>query len=266
MPIEVGADLRTMTKQDFYELDYRVMGISFKIQNAMGRFWKENIYQNELVYQCKKAAFASVCYEVPVVLRFGDFCTHYYIDVLINGAAVYELKTVTALAPAHVNQTLTYLFLINSHHAKLLNFAAPRLESRFVSTTRSLKDRFRFQTVSRKWVPEALGLKELVIQLVNEWGCFLDVNLYRKAVIHCLGGEEKCMIPVAVHRTGRSLGVQKMCLINNETAIKLTSLYKNLDHYEKHLNRVLEYTCLTKIQWINLMGNQIIFKTITQQT
>ena len=43
-------------------------------------------------------------------------------------------------------------------------------------------------------------------------------------------------------------------------------LYKNLDHYEKHVHRILEYTCLTKMQWINLMGNQIIFKTISRQT
>jgi len=55
-----------------------------------------------------------------------DVC--YWLDVLVNGLVIVELKSVAALAPIHEAQMMTYLRLTNSPVGLLLNFNVKSLK------------------------------------------------------------------------------------------------------------------------------------------
>ena len=94
MPFEVKANFREISKEDFYQRDYKIMSLAFSIHNGFGRFWDEKIYQKELMYRCEDAGFVNVASGVPILVSYKDFQKYYYIDLLIDNAMVYELKTI----------------------------------------------------------------------------------------------------------------------------------------------------------------------------
>ena len=44
MPITHGVEVKAISEDEFYLLDYKVMGLAFSIHREMGRFWNEKIY------------------------------------------------------------------------------------------------------------------------------------------------------------------------------------------------------------------------------
>lgn len=108
MPIEVKRDIKRITEQEFHKIDYLVTGLAFAIQNEFGRLWREEIYRNELVKRCREVGFANVEAEVPVFVSHQGFCKEYSVDLLVQDAVVYELKTVVKLNPEHDKQALNY--------------------------------------------------------------------------------------------------------------------------------------------------------------
>ena len=63
-----------------------------------------------MAYRCQKAGFEKVDTEVLIKASYQDFRKFFYVDLLLNDAMVYELKTVKALTGEHHQQTLNYFF------------------------------------------------------------------------------------------------------------------------------------------------------------
>ncbi|MCL4201032.1 MAG: hypothetical protein KJ000_00960 [Pirellulaceae bacterium] len=93
MPVVVHADVRRPSQEEFAEISYDVMHHLFAIHNEFGRFLREEIYKQELA-----ARRAGLQLEVPIDVSFGRFVKRYEIDLLADQSAVFELKTVEALA------------------------------------------------------------------------------------------------------------------------------------------------------------------------
>jgi GxxExxY protein len=53
---------------------------------------------------------------------------HYEIDLLVGGSLIVEVKSVSALAPIHTAQLLTYLKLTRLPVGLLINFNVPVLK------------------------------------------------------------------------------------------------------------------------------------------
>jgi GxxExxY protein len=58
----------------------------------------------------------------------GALVGDYFVDLLVEDAALIELKTVPALDRAHRAQCINYLRATGRHLCLLLNFGTPRLE------------------------------------------------------------------------------------------------------------------------------------------
>ena len=106
MPIAIGAQIRRMDEHEFGEVVFETMRHVFAIHNELGRFFEEKIYQREIGFRMTEAQT-----EVPIDVTFDGFSKTYYIDLLVNGGAIFELKTVETLAPRHRSQLMHYLFL-----------------------------------------------------------------------------------------------------------------------------------------------------------
>jgi len=267
MPIEHAFKTKLISDDDFHALDYQVMGLAFFIHRELGRLWNEKIYQNELAYCCQKAGFEKVNTEAPIQVSYQDFQKLFYVDLLLNDAVIYELKTLQILTGEHHQQTLNYLFLLGMPHGKLINMRPPSVESRFVSTRLTFKKRYEYVIEDQDWQEldeDSTWLKQLVVNLLKEWGAFLDTALFYDAIKHFRGGEENVVKKIKVLNGAHILGTQKVHLLNSEIAFKISSMTKDEKYYEHHLRRFIHYTLLKAIQWINFNHDQIVFKTITR--
>ena len=264
MPIKPGVQTKPISYDDFHSLDYEVMGIVFSIHRDLGRFWNEKIYQNGLAYRCQKAGFENVATEVPIHVSYADFIKVYYIDLLINNVT-YELKTAQILTGVHDKQTINYLMLTGLNHAKLINMRPPSVQHRFVSTRLTTENRYDFTVDDEQWRDfdeDSIWLKRMFRSLLDEWGAFLEVNLFYNAIVHFRGGEGNVVKEINVMEGSRILGRQKAHLITSDIAFKISSVTKDERHYENHFRRLIRYTSLKAIHWINLNHDKVVFKTI----
>jgi GxxExxY protein len=267
MPIECSEKIIPILEDEFHLLDYKVMKLVFSIHNEFGRLWNEKIFQNEFARRCRTAGFEKVKTEVPIKVSCQGFQKTFFIDLLLNNAIVYELKAVKKLSGEHHLQTINYLLLISAHHGKLINMRSPSVESRFVSTRLTKEKRYDYTILDHHWLnidEKSKWLKQTMIDLIAEWGAFLDTDLFYSAINHFLGGEDKVIHKILVKNGDQLLGRQKVYLINSDIAFKISSMSKDEKYYEQNLKRILIYTSLKAIQWINFNHNQIKFKTIFQ--
>jgi GxxExxY protein len=264
MPIRTSVPIRIFDQEAFHQVDKRVTGIAFDIHNEFGRFLDERLYQGELTRRCRARGF-EVQPELEISVSLGDFNKCYFADHLINQGVIIECKAAAALSPAHKGQTLNYLFLCGLHHATMLNFRSERVQHEFVSTRLSPADRHRYEYVALDWKPltaRCPELQDIMDRLLTEWGAFLDPILYRDALTHFLGGEERVVRGVGVHSAGALIGTQKTHLLTDDIAFSVTASIHRPDLVREHQRRFLKHTSLRAIQWINLNHHQIEFRTI----
>lgn len=264
MPIVCDSKVKLLSQDEFHAIDRVVMRQSFDIQNELGRFYDESVYQNELVFRLKSLGFPTAS-EVLIKVVHQDFVKHYFLDLFVGYGAVYELKAADALVGKHQSQLVHYLILLSLHHGKLINFKPKSVEHRFVSTKISSGSRFDVYFDERHWiesVPEDQLIKKKLHDLMNDWGAFLDVDLYEEAILHFLGGYEKRVHSLDVSVGGRIVGQQKVCLLQDNVALHISAIQRNQSSYQKHIARLFEHTRLTQIQWVNFNQNKIEMNTL----
>jgi hypothetical protein len=204
---------------------------------------------------------------MPITVTHRDFSKYYFFDLVVADSAVYELKTATRLATDNENQALNYLFLWGAHHGKLLNFRPAQVETRFVNTKLTPEARKCFDLHLERWTETdstTETFRKLLTNLLEDWGAFLDFNLYTEGVTHCLGGESDIIHSVPLSRNGIPLGNQRMHLLNADTAFKITGMTNGVAAFEKQLNSLLGLTPLKTLLWVNLNHHNIEFVTLTK--
>ncbi|HME26616.1 MAG TPA: GxxExxY protein [Acetobacteraceae bacterium] len=96
--------------------------------NALGSGFLEKVYENALAVELRMAGLAVEQQRGITVTYKGALVGDYFVDLLVEGAVLIELKTVRALDRAHRAQCINYLRATGRHLCLLLNFETPRLE------------------------------------------------------------------------------------------------------------------------------------------
>jgi GxxExxY protein len=255
-----------LSAAEFEKLDYRVMGHAYASQNELGRLCDECAYKADLKARLLADGFQPVLTEIPVTAAHRDFSKKYFLD-LVAGGALYELKADANLVGEHDAQLLNYMFLLGIQRGKLLNFHAAKVQGKIIATSLTPEDRRRFTDVSERWLrvdPACEDLRQTLLDLLHDWGAFLDVNLYQEALIHFLGGARNVERRVSLHRDRLDLGGQRMLVHAPGVAFRVTAFTESQSFAESHLRRLLALTDLNAIQWINLNHSRIEFTTITK--
>ena len=264
MPIHCPVSIASLTADEFEELDYRVMGHAYACQNELGRLCDECAYQADLKARLLADGFRSVLTEVPVTVTHRDFTKKYFLD-LVADHALYELKADTTLAGEHDTQLLNYLFLLGVPRGKLLNFRPLKVQGKLMATSLTHTERRRFSSTTKHWndlTPGCGVLRQTVLDLLQDWGAFLDFALYQEALVHFLGGASIVERQVNLRRGELDLGRQRMFVHAPGVAFRITAYTESQSYIESHLRRLLALTDLKAIQWINLNHAQIEFTTI----
>jgi GxxExxY protein len=259
MPISIRGQIRRLDDDEFAEVAFETMRHVFLVHDEIGRCFEEKIYQRELAFRVPGAQI-----EVPIEVTFDDFCKTYYIDVLVNGGAIFELKTVETLAQRHRSQLMHYLLLSDMPHGKVVNLRPKRVSHEFINNVLTRCDRTAFDVVDENW-NEGGGyhLKERMEAAIRDWGAALDRGLYEEAATHFCGRDAEPLTEIEIRAHDRRLGLQKVRLADPSTALKVTCLDADyLEDFEHHARRFLAHTSLRAIQWINITRSLVQFKTL----
>ena len=261
MPVTPLSPVRRLSQAEFGDLAYSVMGCVFQIHSEFGRFFDEKIYKRELAYR-----HAGVQLEFPMEVTHATFRKFQYIDILVDSGGPFEFKTVEYLSPRHPAQLLHYMLLAELGHGKLVNLRSGSVEHEFVNTMLRHEDRVCFETLDEKWSDAILGaepFRQLLTELLRDWGTGLDLHLYEEALTHLLAGESSGLSEVEVRTPDHALGLHKIRVAAPRVAFTLTALPRDaLAEFENHARRLLLHTELEAILWANIGLKLVAFTAI----
>ena len=104
------------------ELATRVIGLAINIHRELGPGLLENAYEECLYYKIRECGLFVVKQQpMPLVYEGVKLECGYRIDLLVENKLVVEVKSVDAIHPIHLAQTLTYLRLGDFRLALLIN-------------------------------------------------------------------------------------------------------------------------------------------------
>ena len=104
-------------------LTEQIIACAITVHNTLGPGLLESIYQRCMVMELR-ARTLSVETErsVPVIYRGEPIESHFKVDLVVEESVVVELKAITAFAPVHHAQVITYLKLTGCPVGLLINF------------------------------------------------------------------------------------------------------------------------------------------------
>jgi GxxExxY protein len=264
MPIITSVPVTHFSQAAFHRVDSVVTGLAFDIQNELGRFLGEELYQAELVRRLRLGGFDAEP-EMKIIVRHGGFEKHYFVDILVDAGVIVETKAVESIGSSHRAQLINYLYLCDLNHGTLLNFRTSRVQKVFVSTHWNSETRKIVKLDLEQWSPLTERcdlLKRSLTESLAEFGLGLDVVLYRDLITHCLEGVSIVTGETEVFSGGVILGTQKVHLLSPDVAFSITASSQGSQNIREHQRRFLSHTALKAIQWINLTHKAVTLTTI----
>jgi GxxExxY protein len=104
------------------ELAHAVIGAAIEVHRLLGPGYLENVYQKALEVELTLRAIPFVPQKKVSLLYKGHDIGEGFLDFLVGGVLVVELKAVDALAPIHKAQVISYLKATRLHLGLLINF------------------------------------------------------------------------------------------------------------------------------------------------
>jgi GxxExxY protein len=263
VPIEIKADIRRPSPDEFKGLAYDVMACIFKVHNEIGRFCDEKIYERLVAKR-----FGNIETEVPVVASFDTFSKTYFLDMLIQGCTIFELKAVECFSPEHRGQLLNYLLLTDIPRGKLVNVRPEIVQHEFVNTTLRPQDRKRFVVDDAEFCPlngTDARWRDFLLGAIHDWGTGLDLHLYESAISHVFGGDDAVLRNIEIIADDVKIGEQTVRLTSSCAIFKVTAIHESEQRYEQHARRFLNHTRLPAIHWVNVNRETVRLKTLLRQ-
>ena len=112
------------------EISHRVIGLAIDIHRILGPGLLEKAYEECLYYKILKSGLA-VEQQKPMPLVFEEVHLEcgYRIDLLVENKVVIEVKSVEAIHPIFLSQTLTYMRLGGYKLGIIINFNVEQLKN-----------------------------------------------------------------------------------------------------------------------------------------
>ena len=99
-----------------------IIGCFYKVYNALGYGFLEQVYENALMYELRKNHL-QVKRQCPIAVYYENMAVgEYFADIIVNDAIILELKTADSINKAHEAQLLNYLKATNKPLGLLLYF------------------------------------------------------------------------------------------------------------------------------------------------
>jgi GxxExxY protein len=108
------------------DISGKIVQAAFKVHSTLGPGMFESVYEICLAYELNLMGL-KVERQVPVPIIYGDIDipAGFYLDMLVEGKVIVELKAVEKILSVHRAQIITYLKLYNCRLGLLINFNVP---------------------------------------------------------------------------------------------------------------------------------------------
>jgi len=262
MPVEFSFQPSVIPKAAFQELDFRILGHAYAIQNAYGNQLDEGTYQDELARRLVLEGM-EVRSEAGVMLSHGLFRRRYECDLVINDSVIIECKTVPDILQIHKRQLLHYLFLTGIRFGRIVNFRPASVQKWVMSNTLSARERlhpaYRFD--SWKEPSASPNFSEVVKELVSDWGTGLFRGCYASGLAENLPDSlRERFLPLMDGQ--RRIGKKAFNCIGDKSALFVTVYSGDLGPKKNNLQRLLHLTSLEEIHWVNVNLHQVTLTRI----
>jgi GxxExxY protein len=106
----------------------KIIGCAYTVSNTLGIGFVEKVYENALAHLLRRSGM-TFAQQSPIKVSFeGIVVGEFFADLLVERAALVELKAVSMLMPEHTAQSLNYLRATGAAVCLLINFGRPRIE------------------------------------------------------------------------------------------------------------------------------------------
>ena len=104
------------------DLTDRIIGCAIEVHRHLGPGLLENVYESALCHELGLHGL-SITRQVGVPLFYkGQLLSEHRPDLIVEGAVVVEVKSVSRIEPVHESQVLTYMRVTGVGVGLLLNF------------------------------------------------------------------------------------------------------------------------------------------------
>jgi GxxExxY protein len=104
------------------ELTEKIIGIFYKVFNALGYGFLEKVYENAMIIELERERVPVISQAPIKVSCEGKVVGEYFADMLVDGKVIVEIKAGKSLAQEHEAQLLNYLKATDAEVGLLLNF------------------------------------------------------------------------------------------------------------------------------------------------
>jgi len=105
-----------------------ILGAAIEVHRVLGPGLLESVYAHCLQKELSSRGLRFVAQpSVPIRYKDLELSASYRLDLIVEDVVVVEIKSIDAVLPVHLAQTLTYLRLSGCRVALLINFNVPRL-------------------------------------------------------------------------------------------------------------------------------------------
>lgn len=112
------------------ELSFRIMGVLFGVSNELGHGHKEKYYENAVALALTKAGLAYKRQIRAPLIFDGEQIGYYYLDFLVEGAVVLELKQGNSFSQKNIDQVHSYLKATGLQLGIIAQFTADGVKSK----------------------------------------------------------------------------------------------------------------------------------------
>jgi hypothetical protein len=152
--------------------------------------------------------------------------------------------------------------LLDLPRGKLINFRSATVQSQFVNAPLDSSERRSFRINEVEFKGDE-GFRDLVVGLLRDWGTSLTMSLYQEAIVTLLGGVEAVGAMLPIYRNDIPLGTQRFHLAAADTAFKVTAMNRDMSAYRSQVTRLIRFSPLRAIHWINIARHEVTITTIS---
>ena len=110
------------------KITHKIIGCAYRVFSALGFGFLESVYQKALLIELVKAGL-KVEEQKPLKVYYdGQSVGDFYVDLLIEGSVIVELKSVQRLVKEHEVQLVNYLTGLKRDIGLLINFGPNKVE------------------------------------------------------------------------------------------------------------------------------------------
>ena len=110
------------TDYKYSDLTEKIIKCFYKVYNALGYGFLEEVYQNALLIELHNAGLFVQAQKQIKVFYNESVVGEYYADIIVNDCVILELKAAEAVVEEHEFQLINYLKATDIEVGLLLNF------------------------------------------------------------------------------------------------------------------------------------------------